>query len=207
MVNGVPGAPIFNYKGLRQGGPLSPMLFILLMEPLHNLFRLAAEMEILTPLASHGLKQWVSLFADDAIVFLKPVGTDLQACTHILRLFGMASGLHVNFSKTTAIPIPCSNDEKALAAANLGYELGSFPCCYMGMPLCLGKPSAAQLHSMVERIAQCLPNWKAATLPKSGRLILVLLVLCSVHIHAMLALALPMKTIHAINKTIRGFLW
>uniref|UniRef100_A0A8R7V9S6 Reverse transcriptase domain-containing protein n=1 Tax=Triticum urartu TaxID=4572 RepID=A0A8R7V9S6_TRIUA len=206
MVNGVPGAPIFNYKGLQQGGPLSPMLFILLMEPLHNLFRLAAE-EILTPLASHGLKQCMSLFADDAIVFLKPVGTDLQACSHILRLFRMASGLHVNFSKTAAIPIHCSNDEKALAAATLGCELGSFPCCYMGMPLCLRKPFVAQLHSMVERIAQCQPNWKAATLPKSGRLILLLSVLCSVPIHAMLALALPMKTIRATNKTIRGFLW
>uniref|UniRef100_A0A453RLD7 Reverse transcriptase domain-containing protein n=1 Tax=Aegilops tauschii subsp. strangulata TaxID=200361 RepID=A0A453RLD7_AEGTS len=207
MVNGVPGAPIFNCKGLRQGGPLSPMLFILVMEPLHHLFRLAVDMEVLTPLASQGLRQRVSLFADDAIVFLKPTDNDLQACSRILRLFGTTSGLQVNFNKTAAIPIRCSDDEKALTAATLGCELETFPCRYLGLPLCLRKPSAAQLHSLVERIAQCLPKWKAATLPKSGRLTLVLSVLCSIPIHVMLALALPKKTMHAINRIIRGFLW
>ena len=89
----------------------------------------------------------------------------------------------------------------------LGCSIGSFPCKYLGLPLCLKKPSAAQLSGLVEMLATRLPTCKAATLPKSGRLILVLLVLCSIPLHAMIALDLPMKTIAAMNKIIRGVLW
>lgn len=92
MVNGMPGAPIYSCKGLRQGGPLSPMLFIIIMEPLQQLFRLAADMQVLAPLARDGLKQRLSIFADDVIVFLKPIISDLSACLSILKLFGVASG-------------------------------------------------------------------------------------------------------------------
>lgn len=69
------------------------------------------------------------------------------------------------------------------------------------------KPSAAQLRGLVDHLAHYLPTWKAAALPKSGRLILVLSVLCSVPIHTMLALDLPMKTIADMNKILRGLLW
>ena len=44
-------------------------------------------------------------------------------------------------------------------------------------------------------------------MPKSGRLTLVLSVLCVMPIQAMMALDLPMKTIAAMNKVCRGFLW
>ena len=56
-------------------------------------------------------------------------------------------------------------------------------------------------------MANCLPKWKAALMPKSGRLTLVKSVLCAMPIHAMMALDLPLKTIAAMNKVCRGFLW
>ena len=56
-------------------------------------------------------------------------------------------------------------------------------------------------------MANCLPRWKAALMPKSSRLTLVLSVLCAMPIHAMMALDLPSKTLTAMNKICRGFLW
>lgn len=51
LVNGVPGAPIRNRKGFSPGNPLSPMMFILMMEPLQWLFALAHRQGMLTPLS------------------------------------------------------------------------------------------------------------------------------------------------------------
>ena len=72
MVNGTPGKLIYYQKGLRRGDPVSPMLFILVMEPLRRMFELATVRGALAPLARTGMKQRVSMFADDIMIFLKP---------------------------------------------------------------------------------------------------------------------------------------
>lgn len=51
MVNGDPGDTIYNCKGLRQGDPISPMLFILSMEPMQKMVQLAVTRGVLAPLA------------------------------------------------------------------------------------------------------------------------------------------------------------
>ena len=86
-------------------------------------------------------------------------------------------------------------------------SIGRFPIKYLGLPLTICRQSAAQLQGLVDHIAASLPTWRASALPKSGRLLLVKSVLSAMPIHAMLAFELPAKTIKAINKIIRGFLW
>ena len=78
MVNGYPGRPIYNARGMRQGVPLSPMLFILAMEPLHKMFQLVASCALLTPLAKAGMQQRLSLFGDDVMLFIKVNEADLR---------------------------------------------------------------------------------------------------------------------------------
>lgn len=128
MVNGVLGRTIYNYQGLRQGAPLSPMLFILCMEPLQRLFDLAANRGLLSPLARSSLKQRVSMFANDVMVLLKPVDIELRTCTRVLEMYGEASGLRVNADKRMAIPIRCSDEDSTVVMARLGCPIGSFPC-------------------------------------------------------------------------------
>ena len=93
MVNGEPGDTILNCKGLRQGDPISPMLFILTMEPLQRLFKFAANSGVLAPLAPVGLRKRLSIFADDVAFFVKPIPMDLAVCRCIFQLFGEVSGL------------------------------------------------------------------------------------------------------------------
>lgn len=207
MVNGIPGKPILNCIGLRQGDPISPLLFILIMEPLHKMFELAASRGILTPLAGTGISQRLSMFADGVMIFLKPWDNDLHACAALLRLFGDTSGLRVNLTKSAAFPIRCSPDIMQRVVEILDCPLGAFPCKYLGLPLTLRKQTAAQLRGLVDQLAGYLPRWKAVNMPKSGRMLLIQSVLCAIPIHAMMALDIPVKTITDMEKICRGFLW
>lgn len=57
LVNEEPGEYIRHHRGLRQGDPLSPMLFILVMDVLNSLFTKAAEIGLLKPLAGGSIRQ------------------------------------------------------------------------------------------------------------------------------------------------------
>ena len=92
LLNGEPGTPFAHGKGLRQGDPVSPMLFILAIDPLQLMFRAASQAGILKPIRARMASCRVSLYADDAGIFANPVKEEIDAITRILACFGDASG-------------------------------------------------------------------------------------------------------------------
>ena len=96
LLNGVPGDLIHHRRGLRQGDPLSPMLFILIMDVLGHMITKATSEGLLLPLSSRGLQHRISIYADDVAVFLRPESGDITTTMDILNLFGEASGLKTN---------------------------------------------------------------------------------------------------------------
>lgn len=93
ILNGIPGHKILHELGLRQGDPLSPLLFILAIDPLHRLLAAATDMGILAPLPTRCIKNRVSLYADDAILFANPSKQEIDSLMEIFGLFGEATGL------------------------------------------------------------------------------------------------------------------
>lgn len=91
LLNGVPGRRINHSRGLRQGDPLSPYLFILAIDTLQRLLELATEDGTLSPLRGRHAKLRLSLYADDAVIFLNPVQREVRALFRILDNFGQAT--------------------------------------------------------------------------------------------------------------------
>jgi hypothetical protein len=71
-VNGVPNPPIHHGRGLRQGDPLSPLLFVLAIDPLQKILKIAAESRALSKLGNRSPILRISLYADDVALFVKP---------------------------------------------------------------------------------------------------------------------------------------
>ena len=107
LLNGEPGTPFAHGKGLRQGDPVSPMLFILAIDPLQLMLRAASQAGILKPIMARPASCRVSLYADDAGIFATPVKEEIDALALILAFFGDASGLITNVSKTEVFPVRC----------------------------------------------------------------------------------------------------
>lgn len=87
LTNVSPGEEIQHQRGLRQGDPLSPMLFIIVMDVLNAIIQKASNEGLLQPLANRPLRHRVSLYADDVILFLRPVASDLDLILEILSFW------------------------------------------------------------------------------------------------------------------------
>jgi hypothetical protein len=134
LLNGIPIGFIAHQKGLREGDPLSPMLFILVMDILSLLVQRAIEEGHLQPLACRQLNHRISLYADDAVIFLKPDPTDTNLVLDILRFFRKASGLQTNVQKSNVVSIRCDEQTLTTAKELLLCQFIDFPCKYLAYP-------------------------------------------------------------------------
>jgi hypothetical protein len=158
LLNGVPGKLIKHRRGLRQGDPLSPMLFILAMDVLGLLYSKAKEVDLLQQLLRRKWLHRVSMYADDLALFLHPTATDISISLDILQLFGDASGLYYNQHKSNVYPIKCPEETIEEILSWLPYEIATFPCRYLGLPLSLHKLYRNQSQQFVDKITERLPN-------------------------------------------------
>ncbi|KAM0931032.1 hypothetical protein ACQ4PT_000540 [Festuca glaucescens] len=139
------------------------------MDVLDAMFRAAEHAGVLASLRTVGLRHRVSLFADDVVVFAKPGEQDLRAVRAILACFGDASGLVVNFAKSSAAPIRCDADTRDVIAPLLACQVKDLPHQYLGLLLSLRKPSRTDLQPVLDKLANKLAFWKARLMTRDGR--------------------------------------
>lgn len=90
---------------------------------------------ILKPLVRQIVRFRISLFADDALIFINPNFMDVKATAELLMLFGQATGLDTNPAKSSIIPICCDNIDLTRILQPLTCPVKTFSCTYLGLPL------------------------------------------------------------------------
>jgi hypothetical protein len=206
LFNGIPGERICHVRGLHQGDPLSPMLFLLVMEILSALIRKVDDWALREPLRARSIQHRAPLYADDLILFVSPSSRGLHLTKSLLSLFEWASGLGYNFAKCQMAPIRCGDDHLALASTEFPCQMVDFPIKHLGIPLSVIKLPKVAFQTLVDQANDNLPTWKGRLMRHSGRLILIKSTLQVIPIYVSISLELPPWVIKALEKIFIAFL-
>ena len=143
LLNGVPGKKIYCRRGVRQGVPLSPLLFVLAADFLQTILNNAMDQGLLQkPLNCPACPDFpVIQYAADTLVILQADANQLICLKAPLHTFAESTSLKVNYHKSNMIPINMDEERLLHFTRTLNCKKGCFLFTYQGMPLGLTKPT------------------------------------------------------------------
>ena len=138
LVNGSPTNEFSLERGLRQGDPLSPFLFLLAAEGFHVLME-SLNLNDLFVGYTVGRSDVTVVshlqFADDTLIMGVKSWANIRSMRVILLLFEALSGLKVNFSKSHLVGVNVALSWLSEAASMLSCKVGAIPFVYLGLPI------------------------------------------------------------------------
>ncbi|XP_019178142.1 PREDICTED: uncharacterized protein LOC109173362 [Ipomoea nil] len=173
QVNGVGVGSVYPTRGIRQGDPLSPYLFIICSEGLSVLLQQAEGCGDI-----HGIRiAWGApavthlFFADDSLLFFRATNGEAQSVKKCLDRYSVASGQLVNYDKSSIIFSSNTGTEVRIVVSEcLGVRETVDFGKYLGLPSVLGRNKTATFRYIEDKVRERLGSWQHRLLSKAGRL-------------------------------------
>lgn len=168
LINGGLSDTLKARRGLRQGNPMSPYIFVLLMEYLNRcLGTLKDEPEFNFHPRCQKLGITHLCFADDLLLFARGDTKSVQMLRDRFALFSEASGLKANLNKSQVYFGGVDEDTRMNILNLLGYEMGELPF-NLGVPLSTKRLTAIQCWPLVDKITSRITSWMAKACHMQG---------------------------------------
>lgn len=197
-------------RGLRQGDPLSPYLFIMCMERLCHLIDVSVSVKAWKPIClSRGGPQLSHIcFADDLILFAKASVAQIRIIRQVLEQFCVASGQKVSPEKSKILfSLNVKRDLKQLISNESGIKSTKDLGKYLGMPVLQERINKDTFGEIIERVPSRLTGYRGRFLSVVGRLTLTKAILGYIPIHSMSTISLPQSTLADLDKISQNFVF
>ncbi|KAL5794878.1 hypothetical protein ACOSP7_003472 [Xanthoceras sorbifolium] len=210
LVNGKSVGEVSPQRGLRQGCPLSPYLFLLCAEALSTLIKgnesngqsLGMRCCRGSPLVSH------LFFADDSIVFCRASVQNCEMLKQILNVYEKASGQQINLQKSNITFSPNVEDDRSASILNcLGLANAQAHDKYLGLPTMVGKNKRKTFSDIKERVWRKIRGWKGNLFSMGGKEVLIKAVAQAIPTFTMSIFQLPSVLCNELCSMIMGFWW
>jgi hypothetical protein len=208
-INNVEGNFFTTGKGLRQGDPLSPILFNFVVDVFTRMLIKAGDHSLIRGLCPEVRPGGViSLqYADDTILFVENNPETARNLKWVLTYFEQVSGMRINYNKSELIPINMEPEEIASFKTILGCVVGDFPIKYLGVPLHHDKLRKEDIQLIIDKILKRIAGWRGKLLSYPARIILIKSCLASIPIYLLSFLKFPKWALRLINSQMANCLW
>jgi hypothetical protein len=210
VVNGIPVGEISPSRGIRQGDPISPYLFILCAEVLSSHLQYADHIKMLSgvPTSPKGPRLNHLFFADDSLIFCKAQPEDWNILIAILSSYERASGQMLNRDKTSIF----FSRNTTQAAKECILQLSGIPATqrydrYLGLPSLVGRSRVREFQNIMDRVRQKIFDWKTKFLSLAGKEVMIKAVLQAIPTYSMSIFLLPKELCKELNSLMQKFWW
>ena len=209
LINGQPTKEFKPERGLRQGDPISPLLFNLAGEVLSSLLRTANQKEVFKGIKLSSCSEQIThlQFADDTIIFFDGTLESAMGIKRILQSFQLLSGLKINYGKSSLYSSNRFSANMKELAEVLNCSIGSWTMNYLGMPIGVSSRRRVFWEPLIKKLKSKMAKWKTDSLNQAGRLTLVKSVIDSAPIYWLNLHQMPKSICDQIERIRRDFLW
>ncbi|GJW52675.1 RNA-directed DNA polymerase, eukaryota [Tanacetum coccineum] len=161
LINGSPTEEFQFCKGLKQGDPLSPFLFILIIESLHLSFQRVVDAGLFMGIKlSHSVNLSHMFYADDAVFVGQWSDSNINTLIHVLDCFYRASGLRMNMCKSKIVGVHVEGGKVKHAASKLGCLTLNTPFSYLGSKVGGSMSQVQAWKVVIDKVKSLLYKWK-----------------------------------------------
>nr|XP_027093548.1 uncharacterized protein LOC113713943 [Coffea arabica] len=210
LVNGEVKEYVVPQRGIRQGDPLSPYLFLLCSEGFSNLLQKAASEKRIEGMgiSRRGPRLTHLFFADDSLIFCKADSQNAAELKRLLNVYERGTGQLINLEKSSVI---FSNNMQQETKEEVSQALGNLHVVsqgkYLGLPMVVTRSKQQLFGYIKSSIQQRLKKWKNKLLSAAGKEIMLKSVALALPTYTMSCFKLPKKLCKEINSTMANYWW
>ena len=194
-------------RGLFQGNPIAPYLFLLISQVLVLKLKENPKVE---GIESHGIRALLSLFADDLGLFLKFKQSAWAAAMSDFDLFESNTGMKISYDKTIIYRIGSLKNSDAKFYSSRKIKWTNEPINILGIHVSHDEEQCFQLNfePIIKKAESILKNWESRGLTLVGKVEIINTLIASLFVYRCSVLPiLPQKILKQVDELIKRFLW
>ncbi|XP_050896757.1 uncharacterized protein LOC127103549 [Lathyrus oleraceus] len=196
------------HRGVRQGDPLSSLLFCIVEDVLSKgLSQMVSNDKIKLMKAYIVLVPSHALYADDIMLFTKGSVSSLDVISALFKRYVECSGHVCNPAKSIMFAGHMSHSRHSMLANKIGFIVGQLAFTYFGVPIFKGRPKVSNFLPIIDKVRCKLAAWKTILLSIIGRIQLVKSVSHSMLMYSIRIYSWPVSLIHLVEKLYMNFIW